>query len=175
MDADEIRAVLLEYKLNSCDVSIRQPDATLEELIDVIEGNRVYMPALYVLNKIDAISIEELDLLYKIPNSVPISSSMWLNIDELIDVSLLRPHSRLSATQTDVPPLCLFSSRCGRRWILFESTPSLRVDYPITVRPSCLLLAISPSGFSSDTPFLPHPCSRTRRSQAVELHRRSLL
>ena len=36
--------------------------------------------------QIDAISIEELDLLYKIPNSVPISSREWLNIDELIDV-----------------------------------------------------------------------------------------
>lgn len=27
---------------------------------------RVYIPAIYVLNKIDAISIEELDLLYKV-------------------------------------------------------------------------------------------------------------
>lgn len=38
-----------------------------------------------VLNKIDGISIEELDLLYKIPNSVPISSREWLNIDELLE------------------------------------------------------------------------------------------
>ena len=38
-----------------------------------------------MLNKIDAISIEELDLLYKIPNSVPISSNEWLNVDELIE------------------------------------------------------------------------------------------
>lgn len=34
----------------------------------------------------DAISIEELDLLYKIPNSVPISARDWLNIDELTEV-----------------------------------------------------------------------------------------
>lgn len=40
IDADEIRAVLLEYKLASCNVAIHQPDATLEDLIDVIEGNR---------------------------------------------------------------------------------------------------------------------------------------
>lgn len=52
----------------------------------MIEGNRVYLPCIYVLNKIDAISIEELDLLYRIPNSVPISARLWLNIDELIDV-----------------------------------------------------------------------------------------
>ena len=37
------------------------------------------------MNKIDAVSIEELDLLYKIPDSVPISSREWLNIDELLE------------------------------------------------------------------------------------------
>ena len=30
------------------------------------EGNRVYMPCLYVLNKIDQISIEELDILAEV-------------------------------------------------------------------------------------------------------------
>ena len=43
-------------------------------MIDVIEGNRVYIPAVYVLNKIDQISIEELDVIYKIPHCVPISA-----------------------------------------------------------------------------------------------------
>lgn len=32
------------------------------------------------------ISIQELDLLYKIPDSVPVSSKNWLNIDELMEV-----------------------------------------------------------------------------------------
>lgn len=65
---------------------IREPNCTSDDIVDVIEGNRIYIPAVYVLNKIDAISIEELDLLYKIPYSVPISSKEWLNVDELIDV-----------------------------------------------------------------------------------------
>jgi len=85
LDMEGIKAILSEYKINNCDVAIRQPDATADDLIDVIEGNRVYIPAVYVLNKIDAISIEELDLLYKIPNSVPVSSKEWMNIDELIE------------------------------------------------------------------------------------------
>lgn len=84
IDQDEIRAILSEYRISNCDVAIREPNATADDLVDVIEGNRVYIPALYVLNKIDAISIEELDLLYKIPMSVPISSKEWLNVDELI-------------------------------------------------------------------------------------------
>ncbi len=78
--------MLSEYRMNSCAVTIHQPDATIEDIIDVVEGNRVYVPAIKVLNKIDAISIEELELLYKIPDSVPISSKDWLNIDELQEV-----------------------------------------------------------------------------------------
>ncbi|EPQ31009.1 uncharacterized protein PFL1_01198 [Pseudozyma flocculosa PF-1] len=81
LDNDEIKAVLSEYRISNADVAFRQ-DATVEELIDVIEGNRIYVPCIYVLNKIDSISIEELDLLYKIPNSVPISSQHWWNVDD---------------------------------------------------------------------------------------------
>ncbi|KAG9017021.1 hypothetical protein FRB93_009551 [Tulasnella sp. JGI-2019a] len=52
MDQDEIRAVLGEYKMANCDIAIRQVDATIDDLVDVIEGNRVYIPAIYVLNKV---------------------------------------------------------------------------------------------------------------------------
>jgi ribosome-interacting GTPase 1 len=48
--------------------------ATADDLIDAIEGNRIYIPCLYVLNKIDSISIEELDLLDRVPHYVPISA-----------------------------------------------------------------------------------------------------
>ncbi|GAA5977850.1 hypothetical protein JCM11641_006090 [Rhodosporidiobolus odoratus] len=81
---EEIKAVMGEYRMANADVHIRC-DPSLDEFIDVVEGGRVYIPAVYVLNKIDAISIEELDLLYRIPNAVPISVKEWLNIDELID------------------------------------------------------------------------------------------
>jgi ribosome-interacting GTPase 1 len=46
-----------EYRIHNADITFRC-DATADQLIDVIEGNRVYVPALYVLNKIDQISIE---------------------------------------------------------------------------------------------------------------------
>lgn len=54
-------------------------------MIDVIEGNRVYTPCIYVLNKIDGISIEELDLLDKVPHYVPISAKDEWNFDELME------------------------------------------------------------------------------------------
>ncbi|TXT04312.1 hypothetical protein VHUM_04199 [Vanrija humicola] len=85
IDAQEIKAVLSEYRMTSCSVTIHEPDCTIEDFIDVVEGNRMYVPCIYVLNKIDAISIEELDLLPLVPNSVPISSATWLNIDELLE------------------------------------------------------------------------------------------
>lgn len=119
IDQEEIKAVLSEYKLSNVDVTIRQPNMTADDLVDVIEGNRVYIPALYVLNKIDAISIEELDLLYKIPHSVPISSREWLNIDELSErmwdaLELVRVYTKPRGQSPDYSaPVVLRRGRCS--------------------------------------------------------------
>jgi len=40
IDHDEIKAILSEYKINNVDVAIREPNATADDLVDVIEGNR---------------------------------------------------------------------------------------------------------------------------------------
>lgn len=86
IDHDEIKAVMNEYRILSADIAIRC-DATIDDLIDVIEAkSRSYIPVIYALNKIDAISIEELDLLYRIPNACPISSEHGWNIDELLEL-----------------------------------------------------------------------------------------
>ena len=50
IDHDEIKAILSEYRISNADVAIRQPNATADDLVDVIEGNRVYIPAIYVSN-----------------------------------------------------------------------------------------------------------------------------
>lgn len=81
----EIKAVMSEYKISSADIAIRC-DATIDDLIDVLEAkSRSYIPVIYALNKIDSISIEELDLIYRIPNACPISSEHGWNIDELLE------------------------------------------------------------------------------------------
>ncbi|KAJ8086490.1 GTP-binding protein rbg1 [Marasmius tenuissimus] len=49
IDHDEIKAILSEYRINNADVAIREPNANADDLVDVIEGNRVYIPALYVV------------------------------------------------------------------------------------------------------------------------------
>jgi len=87
-----------EYKLNNAEVIFRGK-CTVEDLIDTIEGNRVYIPALYVVNKIDQITIEELDLLDQIPNYVCVSAHHEWNLDELLEriwdkLELLRVYTK---------------------------------------------------------------------------------
>ena len=117
LDHDEIRAVMSEYRIANADIAFRE-DITVDELIDVIENNRIYIPCIYVLNKIDSISIEELDLLYKIPQSVPISSRMWLNVDELVDkmwdeLNLVRIYTKPRKSPPDyTAPVVLRRDKC---------------------------------------------------------------
>jgi len=59
---DTVKAICHEYRISNADVYFKA-DHTVDDLIDVIEGNRVYTPCIYVINKIDSISIEELELL----------------------------------------------------------------------------------------------------------------
>ena len=54
----------------------------MDELIDALEGNRTYIPAIYCLNMIDKISIEELDMLSRIPKVVCISGRQNWNVDK---------------------------------------------------------------------------------------------
>ncbi|KAI8835110.1 developmentally-regulated GTP-binding protein 1-like protein [Chytridium lagenaria] len=84
LDNDAIKAILSEYRIHNADVAFRG-DYTADDLIDIIEGNRVYIPCVYVLNKIDQISVEELDIVYKIPHSIPISAHHGWNFDELLE------------------------------------------------------------------------------------------
>jgi small GTP-binding protein len=84
LTADIVRTICHEYRINSADIRVNQ-DATTDDLIDVIEGNRIYIPCLYLLNKIDQITVEELDLLYRLPNVVPISAQHKWNLDELLE------------------------------------------------------------------------------------------
>mmetsp|Transcript_10327 Transcript_10327/g.17087 ORF Transcript_10327/g.17087 Transcript_10327/m.17087 type:complete len:375 (-) Transcript_10327:40-1164(-) len=84
MNPEVCRMVLKEFKISCAEVILRE-DITVDQFIDVIEGNRAYIPVLYVFNKIDSITIEELDILDQMPNYVPISSRDKWNMDELME------------------------------------------------------------------------------------------
>jgi len=84
LDLDTVKNILSEYRIHNADIMLRY-DATADDLIDVIEGNRIYIPCIYLLNKIDQISIEELDIIYKVPHCVPISAHHRWNFDDLLE------------------------------------------------------------------------------------------
>ncbi|XP_045477267.1 developmentally-regulated GTP-binding protein 2 [Harmonia axyridis] len=83
VDEKLVQMILHEYKMFNAEVLFRE-DCSADELIDVICANRVYLPCLYVYNKIDQISIEEVDRIARTPNSVVVSCNMKLNLDYLL-------------------------------------------------------------------------------------------
>jgi len=54
LETDEIRSILAENKLMNADILIRG-DATQDEVIDAMLGNRIYVPAFIAVNKVDLI------------------------------------------------------------------------------------------------------------------------
>lgn len=100
-----VARICREYKINSADVFARQ-DATVDELIDVIENNRTYIPGIYVLNKIDQLTIEELDIVDQMPHHVPISAHQGWNLEELLEriwdyTKMLRIYTKPKGTHPD--------------------------------------------------------------------------
>lgn len=86
IDFETVRGILAqEYRIPNADVCFRC-DATVDELIDILEARtRVYMPCLYVINKIDQCTLEDLRLFEKMPNTIPISAVHKWNYDMLME------------------------------------------------------------------------------------------
>ncbi|CAG8633034.1 22379_t:CDS:10, partial [Racocetra persica] len=81
------------------DYILVREDVTVDEFIDVVLGNRKYIKCLYCYNKIDSITLEELDRLAREPNTVVISCEMDLNLDYLVEqiwkyLNLLRIYTK---------------------------------------------------------------------------------
>uniref|UniRef100_A0A9L0S822 Developmentally regulated GTP binding protein 2 n=1 Tax=Equus caballus TaxID=9796 RepID=A0A9L0S822_HORSE len=133
-----VQLILHEYKIFNAEVLFRE-DCSPDEFIDVIVGNRVYMPCLYVYNKIDQISMEEVDRLARKPNSVVISCGMKLNLDYLLE--MLWEYLALT---------CIYTKKRGQLWLQhhLHATASL-TD------------VVSPDLHDVPTPQLPGKAQRT--------------
>ena len=105
MDEKLCYQILHEYKIHNAEVLFRE-DCGADELIDVIEGNRKYVKCLYAYNKIDVISLEEVDQLARQPMSVPMSCYQRLNLDGLLDriweeLALVRVYTKKTGSKPD--------------------------------------------------------------------------
>merc|ERR1711920_331210 len=83
-DEEAVSAILKEYRIMNAQFRI-SCNATMDDIIDTIEGNRKYVPCLYVMNKIDQITIEELDIISEVPHHVPVCAHLNRNLDGLSD------------------------------------------------------------------------------------------
>jgi len=116
--AATVEAILREYRLHNCDVLFRE-DASSDDLIDVIEGNRKYAACLYVWNKVDTVSIEDCDRLAREPHSIVCGAGVGLNLDRLVEkiweyLSLTRVYTKRRGEAPDfAEPVVLTAGRHG--------------------------------------------------------------
>lgn len=78
IDKVTIKEIAREYGIKSGDVDIKEK-LTLDRLFDAFSGNRVYIPAIFVVNKVDELKLK------KDPNNIYISAENDVNMQELID------------------------------------------------------------------------------------------
>ena len=118
IDEKMVKNIMAEYKLHNAHVIFRG-DYDVDDLIDVIEGNRKYVKCVYAYNQIDTISIEEVDKLMREPYNVAISVHMNLGIDILLErlwdaLGLVRIYTKKKGCQPDfADPLILTMGRDG--------------------------------------------------------------
>ncbi|NJD76067.1 MAG: GTP-binding protein [Candidatus Methanoperedens sp.] len=86
LDEDTIKSILGEYRIHNANVVIRE-NITIDQLIDAILGNRKYIPAIVVINKIDLADEYTLRRCReKFPDALLISADKKVHIEELKEV-----------------------------------------------------------------------------------------
>jgi hypothetical protein len=86
IDEDTIKDILKEFRISNADVVVRE-DITADQLIDVIDENRVYLPAVTILNKIDLVDEKTLEKVKKrLKPDLAISADKKILIGRLKDI-----------------------------------------------------------------------------------------
>jgi ribosome-interacting GTPase 1 len=123
LDVATIKSVCHEYRIHNADFIVRGP-ATIDDIVDVIDGTCVYIPCTYVVNKIDAISMEELELYDRLDRYCPISAGLDWNMDGLLesiwdDLGLIRVYTKPKGEIPDLnEPVILKRTPPSRRTVL---------------------------------------------------------
>ncbi len=79
-----IRDIMNEFGVRNAGIIIRE-DVTVDQLIDVLSGNRKYVPSLVALNKVDLVSLDYLKQVREhVPKEfIPVSALAGINLDTL--------------------------------------------------------------------------------------------
>jgi len=107
LNQDTVKAILREFKIVNADVLIRE-DISADQLIDVIEANKRYIPAVTIINKIDIADKQTIEKAKKEVNpDLMISADKKQNIDKLRDLiferlELMRVYLKQVGKQADM-------------------------------------------------------------------------
>jgi len=127
LDLDTVHRILQEYRLHHCELLFKDASTTADDLIDVIEGNRRWIRCVYAFNKIDCLSVAEVDAIARRGGDdgrlrgvcVPISCYAKLNLDGLLDavwdqLDMVRVYTKRTGQKPDFSdPVVLTEDRGG--------------------------------------------------------------
>jgi len=118
VDERMVKGILQDYKIHNAEIVFRE-DATVDQFIDVVVGNRKYLPCLYVINKIDNTTIEELDKLARRPDTVVCSVKKGWNLEFLGEriwdyLSLTRIYTKRKGGAADLAEPVILRTKYGR-------------------------------------------------------------
>ncbi|SCU97239.1 LAMI_0F09340g1_1 [Lachancea mirantina] len=83
---EAIKLLLKDYKIHNAEVLVRDDKCTIDDFIDILNDQHCnYIKCLYAYNKIDSVSLEEVDKLAREPNTVVMSCEMDLGLDDLVE------------------------------------------------------------------------------------------
>lgn len=86
LDEKMVYNILRDYKILNCEVLVRDDEATVDDLIDVImKDHRKYIKCLYVYNKIDSVSLDFLDRLAREPQTAVMSCELDLGVQDVVE------------------------------------------------------------------------------------------
>jgi uncharacterized protein len=109
-----IKEIMRLYGLHNARLIIREPNLTDDQLIDALNGNRIYVPSVIVLNKIDLVNASFVqEIKSKIVGDennknffIPVSADSCINIDVLKEaiyqrLRFIRVYMRPKGSETD--------------------------------------------------------------------------
>ena len=116
IDTKTVQDVMREFKITNANIIIRE-DIDVDQLIDCIEDNKIYVPKLVVLNKIDMMGKNDLKKIQAIVKpDISISAERSVHIDELKEfifskLNLIRIYLKEYNKKADLDePMIMFKS-----------------------------------------------------------------
>ena len=104
---DTIKDIMKEYKINNADVVLRS-NPTIDQFLDAIEGNKIYLPAITAVSKVDMLKEEQIEKINKEINpDLFISAQNNVNMDRLKEMifeklDLMRLHMKEMGKDADM-------------------------------------------------------------------------